>query len=116
MVSALGRFHCINKFSNHPSQIFSQLPETINESLSRNSSTEEVFNSSKHQYEKALRDSGYADFEIKFNKTSTNQTKRDRQLNIIWFNPQDSLQKFWEKVSPTIKSLLPTLQQALQNI
>ena len=76
MVSALERFHCINKFSNHPSQIISQLPETINESLSRNSSTEEVFNSSKHQYEKALRDSGYADFKLKFNKTSSKPNKK----------------------------------------
>ena len=77
----------INKFSNHPPQIINQVPKTINERLSRNSSNEEVFNSPKHQYEKALRDSGYTDFELKFNKTSTNQAKRHRQRNIIWFNP-----------------------------
>ena len=77
----------INKFSNHPPQIIYQLPKTINDWLSRNSSDEEVFSSSKHQYEKALRDSGYTDFQLKFNKTSTNQTKRHRQRNIIWFNP-----------------------------
>ena len=77
----------INKFSNHPPQIINQLPKTINDCLSRNSSDEEVFNSSKHQYEKALRDSGYTDFQLKFNKTSTNQTKRHRQRNTIWFNP-----------------------------
>ena len=77
----------INKFSNYPPQIINQVPKTINERLSRNSSNEEVFNSSKDQYEKALRDSGYTDFELKFNKTSTNQAKRHRQRNIIWFNP-----------------------------
>ena len=38
----------INKSSNHPPQIINQ-PKTINESFSRNSSNEEVFNSSTHQ-------------------------------------------------------------------
>ena len=65
----------INKSSNHPPQVVNQLPKTINERLSRNSSNEEVFNSSKHQYTKALRDSEYTNFELKFNKTSTKQTK-----------------------------------------
>ena len=77
----------INKSSNHPPQIINQLPKIINERLSRNSSNEEVFNSSKYQYEKALRDSGYTDFKLKFNKTSNNHTKRYRQRNIIWLNP-----------------------------
>ena len=66
------------------------MPKIINERLSRNSSNEEVFNSSKYQYEKALRDSGYTDFKLKFNKTSNNHTKRNRQRNIIWFNPRFS--------------------------
>ena len=77
----------INKSSNHPPQIINQLPKIINERLSRNSSNEEVFNSSKYQYEKALRDSGYTDFKLQFNKTSNNHTKRNRQRNIIWFDP-----------------------------
>ena len=66
----------INKSSNNPPQIINQLPKTINESLSRKSYNEEAFNSSKHKYKKALRESGYTNFELKFNKTSTNQTKR----------------------------------------
>ena len=43
-----------NKSSIHPPQIINQLPRTINERLSRNSFNEEVFNSSKHQFQKAL--------------------------------------------------------------
>ena len=39
----------INKSSNHPPQIINQLPKIFNERLSRNSSNEEVFNSSKYQ-------------------------------------------------------------------
>ena len=77
----------INKSSNHPPQIINQLPKIINERLSRNSSNEEVFNLSKYQYEKALRDSGCIDFELKFNKSSNDNTKRNRQCNNIWFNP-----------------------------
>ena len=44
----------INKSSNHPPQIINQLILLIDEHLPRNSSNEEVFNSSKYQYEKAL--------------------------------------------------------------
>ena len=62
------------------------MPKIISECLSRNSSNEEVFNSSKFQYEKAHRDSAYTDFKQKFNKTSNNQIKRNQQRNIIWFN------------------------------
>ena len=40
----------INKSSKHPPQIFNQLPKIVNERLSRNSSNEELFNSSKYQY------------------------------------------------------------------
>ena len=68
-------------------QTIHQLPKVINERLSRNSSNENVLNSSKYPYEKALRDSGYTDFKLKFNKTSSNHTKRNRQRNIIWFIP-----------------------------
>ena len=78
---------CINKSSDHLPQIINQLAKTIHERLSRNSSNEEVFNLSKNQYEKALRDIGYTKFELKFNKASTKQTKRNRQRNIIGFNP-----------------------------
>ena len=49
------------KCSNHPPQ--------INEHLSRNFSNEEVFNLSKHQYEKAFRDNGYTDAELKSTPT-----------------------------------------------
>ena len=56
----------INKSSNHSPQIINQLPKIINERLSRNSSDEEVFDSSKYQYEKALKDRGYTDFKLKF--------------------------------------------------
>ena len=76
----------INKSSYYPQQIINHLSKTINESLFRSSSSQEVFNSSKLPYEKALRDGGYIDFDLKFNKTSIYKTKRKWQRNIVWFN------------------------------
>ena len=73
----------INKSSKSPPKIINQLPKIINDRLSRNCFDKEVFNSSKYQYEKALKDSGYTDFKLKFNKTSKSYTKRNRQGNII---------------------------------
>ena len=54
------------------------------------------FDSSKYSYEKSLRDSGYTDFKLKFNKTSNNYTKR-----------KCGLYKYWKKIPPTITSSLP---------
>ena len=48
----------INISPHHLLQIINQLPKIINEHLSRNSSNDEVFNSSKYHYKKALRDNG----------------------------------------------------------
>ena len=44
----------INVLSNHPPQILKQLTTTISDRLSRKSSSELIFNESKHQYEDAL--------------------------------------------------------------
>ena len=45
--------------SNHPPQIIKQLPNSISERLSKNSSNQEVFNTAKVEYEDALKKSGY---------------------------------------------------------
>ena len=49
----------INVLSNHPTQILKQLTTTISDRLSRNSSSELLFNESTRQYEDALRKSGF---------------------------------------------------------
>ena len=108
----------INKSSNHPPQFINQLLKTINERSSRNSSNEEVFNSSKHQCEKALRESGYTNFELKFNKTSTNQKKDIGSVtlfDLIRLSAEQSPQ-ILEKFFPNYTSPLPTLQQASKSI
>ena len=56
----------INKSSNHPPQIINQLPRIISDRLSRNTSNKEVFNTSKEQYEKALKRSDDSNFNLSF--------------------------------------------------
>ena len=51
----------INTSSNHPPNIIKQLTKTISERLSRNSSSIEIFNSSKLEYKVALKKSGYTE-------------------------------------------------------
>ena len=49
----------INNLSNYPPHTIKHLPTSINQRLSKNSSKEEIFNKSKANYEKALKDSGF---------------------------------------------------------
>ena len=62
----------INVLSNHPPQILKQLTRTISDRLSRNSSSELIFNESKHQYEDALSKSGFKD-ELRLSGFKTQQ-------------------------------------------
>ena len=76
----------IHTSSNHPPQILKQLANAINERLSHNSSDEAVFNSTKIEYEDALKKSGYK-VNLKYTAKTTAKPKKNRQTNIIWFNP-----------------------------
>ena len=64
-----------------------QLPTSISERLSNNSSSEERFNASKYKYETALKNSGYQQTHLVFNKREHRKQKRICNRNIIWFNP-----------------------------
>ena len=75
-----------NKSFNHPPEIINQLPRIISDRLSRNSSNKEVFNTSKGQYEEALKRSGYSKISLSFQQSSASHVKRQRHRNIIWFN------------------------------
>ena len=52
--------------SKHPPQIIKHLPDSIEERLSNNSSNEQIFNSVKPEYEKASKDSGYKNMNLKY--------------------------------------------------
>ena len=73
--------------SNHPPQIIKKLQKTINDRLCRNSSNAEIFRASKIEYEAALKNSGYKNIDFKYNLAYKNNNKRNRQRNVIWFNP-----------------------------
>ena len=77
----------IKKNSNHPPQTIKQLPEIINDRLSKYSSNEEVFNESKGEYDDALKQSAYNNISLKYQPLIASKIKRKRQRNIIWFNP-----------------------------
>ena len=49
----------INTSSNHPPQIIKHFTQTISETLSRNSSSAEIFEQSKLDYEEALKKCGF---------------------------------------------------------
>ena len=73
----------VNTSSNHPPQIIKQLPTSISNCSSNNSSNKQVFKMSKGECEKALRESGYKN--VSLICTDIRQ-KRNRSCNIIWFN------------------------------
>ena len=72
----------INNLSNYPPHTIKHLPTSINQRLSKNSSKEEIFNKSKANYEKALKDSGFQSTKLDYKYIKKNW----RQI-IILFNP-----------------------------
>lgn len=82
----------IHKDSNHPPSVIKNIPEMINKRLINISSCKEVFDDSKDEYERALRNSGY-DSKLEYNtnkktpRTAPEQKKSRRRRKIIWYNP-----------------------------
>ena len=75
----------INVQSNHPPNIIKQLPKTIEQQLSNNSSNETIFNKGAPLYEKVLSGAGY-NVKLKYNPNKKTKQK-NRKRKIIWFNP-----------------------------
>ena len=78
----------IHKDSNHPPHIAEQLPKSINKRLNSISSNKDIFDSSKNEYEKALKESKLThtlNYENKDEKPKNKRRKRKRE--IIWFTP-----------------------------
>ena len=75
--------------SNHPPQVLKQLPKSIEKRLSEISSSKEIFDNSKHLYEKALQESGFKEklcYQQKNVNANSNQNQKICQRNLIWFN------------------------------
>ena len=75
----------IHSSSKHPPQIIKQLPNSISERQSKNSSNKEIFNTAKVEYEDALKKLSY-DVDLKYTNNKSGKRKT-RMWNIIWFNP-----------------------------
>ena len=81
----------INTSSNHPPQIIKHLTQTISGRLSRNSSSAEIFEQSKPDYEEALQKCVYkGKLQYMQRNLQQNNTRR-RTWKIIWFKPPFSL-------------------------
>ena len=79
----------VNIGSNHPSQVFKHIPNGIEHRLSINSSNIDIFEQSKQDYEKELKDSGY-NIKLSYkNNTETSNTykRKNRPRRILWFTP-----------------------------
>ena len=80
----------VNKDSKHPLPVLKELPKAIGKRISTISSSKEIFESSKIEYENALKISGYKD-RLVYENSSVNENykneKKKRKRNIIWHNP-----------------------------
>ena len=76
----------IPKHSNHPPSILRQLPVSINKRISTLSSDKETFQDAAPTYQTALGHSNFA-HKLEYIPHVTHQSRRNRQRNIIWFNP-----------------------------
>ena len=68
---------CIDSSSNHPPQIIKQLPNSISEKLSKNSSNHEIFNTVKVEYNDVLRKSGY-NVDLKYINNKSEKPKTEK--------------------------------------
>ena len=78
----------IHKKSNHPPSILKNIPDSINKRLSEISSDQECFDNAKTVYQEALNKSGYNyNLCYKESHNATQQSRRNRPRNILWYNP-----------------------------
>ena len=78
----------VNKDSNHPPTVLKQIPNSVNQRLSTISSSEEIFDASKREYESALSEAGYKQpLKYTINEQNNANNRRKRKRKIVWYNP-----------------------------
>ena len=78
----------VNKSSNHPPVILSNIPRTIQDRLCNLSHSEKEFDECKGVYQEALKKAGYkSDMKYTKRREGGQNQKKKRQRKIIWFNP-----------------------------
>ena len=76
----------VHRESNHAPTITKKLPSMIENRISTLSANREIFDNSNGYDEEALKKSSY-DFRMKFKPPEVQSGRKNRQRNIIWFNP-----------------------------
>ena len=80
----------INRLSNHQPSIIRQLPSSINKRINKLSCNQETFNEAAPLYNDALKRSNF-DTTLMYEPTNQdnriNSQRRNRQRNVIWYNP-----------------------------
>lgn len=76
----------VNRLSNHPDSITKAIPRSINLRLSNISSDQDQFNTAARSYQEALENAGYL-HKMEYQKTDSNNRRKNRSRNIIWYNP-----------------------------
>ncbi len=76
----------IHKHSNHPPSILRQLPTSTKKRISTLSSAKQTFQNAAPTYQNALGHSNFS-YKLEYMTHATQQPRRNRQRNIIWFNP-----------------------------
>ena len=69
---------CVNTSSYQSPQIIKELPTSTAKRLSKISSSIEIFNSAKVEYENALENSGYYSIKLNYTQTKENKSKHNR--------------------------------------
>ena len=77
----------VNINSNHPNNIIKEIPKSIENRLRNNSCNEKVFNESKGQYIRALKNNGYKNIKMDYNQTDEPKNNKNRKRKTIWYNP-----------------------------
>ena len=78
----------VNTKSNHPPVITKRIPHAIQTRLSNISSDQEIFDNSKHVYEKALQEAGHhTDLKYTPKHENNNLRQHQRKRRITWLNP-----------------------------
>ena len=77
--------------SNHPPQVFKNIPKGIERRVSDNSSNQQIFEKAAPTYQAELERRRYT-YELKYKpKDATPKSRKNRKRPITWFNPPYSL-------------------------
>ena len=71
-----------NTESNQPPEVMKHIAISISKKLNQNSSNEEIFNSSKKEYEEALKQSDYKNIDLKYDPQKV-ETKKKKKKNYM---------------------------------